>query len=255
MLSGRIIPCLLYDGSGLIKTRKFKSRTYVGDLINAIKIFNEKQVDELIILDIDASRQGRDPDYKMIELAASQCFMPVCYGGGIRNLEQIKRILSIGIEKVSINTSAIDRPDLIGKAAAYFGSQAIVGSIDAKRRLFGGYSVNQGSAKSSVKSDPVSFAKQLMELGVGEILINSIERDGMMNGYDLSLVRNVVNEVNVPVIACGGAGTIDDLVSALQEGQASAAAAGSMFVFYGPHRAVLISYPDEEAVSVRLNRR
>ena len=250
MLSGRVIPVLLYDGSGLVKTVKFKSRSYVGDLTNAIKIFNEKEVDELIILDIDATREGREPDYKMIKLAASQCFMPLCYGGGIRSVEQIKRILSLGIEKVAINTAAVETPQLIAQAAEYFGSQAIVGSIDVKRDFFGNFSVLLGRQKKT-KLDPTTHAQALVKQGVGEILINSIDRDGTMSGYDVELIRRVVEAVNIPVIACGGAGSIDDLIGAIRDAGASAAAAGSMFVFYGPHRAVLISYPSEDAIKSR----
>jgi cyclase len=252
MLSGRIIPCLLYDGAGLVKTVKFKSRVYVGDLTNAIKIFNDKEVDELIILDIDAMRQGREPDYRMIELAASQCFMPLCYGGGIRTLDQIRRILSLGIEKVSINTAAVEDPDLVSKAAAYFGSQAIVVSIDAKSGMFGGYSVQVSGGRGAGKLDPVEHARRVAALGAGEILITAIDRDGMMRGYDLDLVRSIVEAVDVPVIACGGAGSIDDLVAVLRKAGASAAAAGSLFVFYGPHRAVLISYPATDEVAKRM---
>lgn len=252
MLIGRIIPCLLYDGAGLVKTVKFKSRFYIGDLTNAIKIFNDKEVDELIILDIDATRQGRDPDYKMLELAASQCFMPLCYGGGIRTVEQIRHILSLGIEKVSINTAAVDDPDLVREAADYFGSQAIVASIDAKSGLFGGYSVHAGDGKGARKLNPVEHARKVAALGAGEILINAIDRDGAMRGYDLDLVRSIVDAVDVPVIACGGAGSIDDLVAVLRKAGASAAAAGSMFVFYGPHRAVLISYPAADEIAKRM---
>jgi imidazole glycerol-phosphate synthase subunit HisF len=239
----RVIPCLLLRGEGLVKTVRFKNPTYVGDPINAIKIFNDKEVDELIFLDIEASRAGRGPALQMIRDFASECFMPVGYGGGIRSLADAREVLALGIEKIIVNTLALRQPAVVAEIAREFGAQAVVVSIDAQRRLLGGYEVMAAGGTEKTGQRPADYARRVVELGAGEILVNSIERDGTQSGYDVALVRSVADAVPVPIIACGGAGTLAHFRDAVTEGHASAVAAGSMFVFHGKHRAVLISYP------------
>lgn len=243
MLRIRVIPCLLLQGEGLVKTRKFTQPTYVGDPVNAIRIFNDKEVDELILLDITASREQRGPKLQAIRDFASECFMPVGYGGGIRSLSDAREVLAAGIEKIVINTMALRRPELVWEMASEFGSQAVVVSIDAKKKLFGGYEVMTRGGTEKTGLTPLEHARRMVDLGAGEIFLNSIDNDGMQAGYDLALVRSVADAVSVPMIACGGAGTLAHLSAAVNEGHASAVAAGSMFVFHGRHRAVLISYP------------
>ena len=243
MLRRRVIPCLLLKNQGLVKTIKFKNPTYVGDPINAIKIFNEKEVDELIFLDIEATKERRGPLFECISEIASECFMPFCYGGGIKSLEDIRTVLSIGAEKVAINTQAILNSSLIKKAAKEFGSQSIVVSIDVKKDIFKKQQLFIHAKGKTMKYDPVEFAVQAEEMGAGELLVNSVNRDGTMQGYDTNLLEKITSAVEIPVIACGGAGTVEDLSEAIETGGASAVAAGSMFVFYGKQRAVLINYP------------
>ncbi len=243
MLRTRVIPCLLLQGEGLVKTTHFKDPTYIGDPINAIRIFNDKEVDELIFLDITASREGRGPALQAIRDFASECFMPVGYGGGIRSLEDARQVLALGIEKIVVNTMALRRPELVSEIAREFGTQAVVVSIDVKKRLLGGYEVFGAGGTEKTGLKPVDYARRMVDLGAGEIFLNSIDRDGTQSGYDLALVRSVASAVSVPVIACGGAGSLAHFSEAVNEGQASAVSAGSMFVFHGKHRAVLISYP------------
>lgn len=243
MLRVRAIPCLLLKGQGLVKTVKFKDPKYVGDPINAIKIFNDKEVDELTLLDITASSEKRGPSFKIIEDVASECFMPLAYGGGIRTMDDIEKILAMGVEKVVLNNAAISNPGLIAEAARDVGSQSVVASIDVRKKLFGGYEVMSGRGRVGTGRDPRSFAKMLVDLGAGEILLNSIDRDGTQSGYDIELIKLVADSVAVPLIAVGGARNLQDLAEATKVGGASAAAAGSLFVFHGRHRAVLISYP------------
>lgn len=242
MIQARVIPCLLLRGNGLVKTRKFKDAVYVGDPVNAVRIFSDKEADEIVILDIDASREGREPNYELIAEMAGEAFMPVAYGGGVRSLEQIRRLIRSGVEKVVINTLATESTDTICAAVDVFGSQAIVGAVDVRRKLFGGYAVMAKSATVETKLNLQQHIQSLVQAGVGELLINDVERDGAMTGYDLALVRSVA-QAPVPVVVCGGAGSIEHLRQAVQEGGASAVAAGSMFVFHGKHRAVLINYP------------
>jgi imidazole glycerol-phosphate synthase subunit HisF len=248
----RVIPTLLLRGAGLVKTSGFRNPVYVGDPINAIRIFNEKEVDELVLLDITASRTGKGPAFAIIENIASECFMPVAYGGGISSVEHIRKILGTGIEKVVINNAALRQPDLVRDAAGEFGSQAIAISIDVKRRPFGRYEVYAEGGSKATGHDPVTYAKKMQDLGAGEILLASIDRDGAMAGYDLDLVSRVAAAVGIPVIASGGAGKVADFVDARRAG-AAAVAAGAMFVFNGPHRAVLITYPSETELSAALN--
>lgn len=243
MLRTRVIPCLLLRGEGLVKTTRFKEPRYVGDPINAIRIFNDKEVDELILLDITASREGRGPALGAIRDFSSECFMPVGYGGGIRSLSDAREVLALGIEKIVLNTMALRRPELVAEISREFGAQAVVVSIDVRRKLLGGYEVMAAGGTEKTGLAPVEHAKRMVELGAGEIFLNAIDRDGTGSGYDIALLRSVAQAVSVPLIACGGAGSLADFGAAVREGHASAVAAGSMFVFHGKHRAVLISYP------------
>jgi len=242
MLLPRVIPVLLISGRRLLKTRRFADPRYVGDPINAVRIFNDKEVDELVILDIDATPQA-GPNFEVVREIVSEAFMPVCYGGGVRTLAQMERLFSLGLEKVSLGAAAATLPGLIGEAAGRFGRQSIVACVDVKRTLLGGASVVVGHARTSLGRKPAEFARACVEAGAGEILLQAVDRDGTRKGYDLPLVKEVTAAVSVPVIACGGAGGLEDLRLALQEGGASGAAAGSLFVFHGRLEAVLISYP------------
>jgi len=243
MLQTRVIPVLLLHNRGLVKTVKFKNPKYVGDPLNAIKIFNEKEVDELIFLDIDASKEGREPDYELIEDFASECFMPVCYGGGVTNIEQIQRIFKLGIEKVSINLSALENLNLIEEASEIFGSQSIVVTVDVKKSFTGKYQVYNHKKAKAEKILLQEYLQKIENAGAGEILINSVDRDGTLSGYDIKLMKSVVDSVTIPVIACGGAGSLEDFKRVKDEANISAVAAGSFFVFHGKHKAVLITYP------------
>lgn len=242
MLRARVIPCLLLRNNGLVKTVRFEQPKYVGDPINAVKIFNEKEVDELVVLDIEASKRGSDPNYALLENIASECFMPLCYGGGIRSLEQASHIIRLGIEKIAVNASAISSPALITALAATLGSQSVVAGIDVKSDWLGRHRVYDASSGKLCSTAPEEHAMRLARAGAGEIFLNSVDRDGTLQGYDLKLVKKVADAVSIPVIACGGAGSTADFVCAAEAG-ASAMAAGSQFVFQGRHRAVLISYP------------
>ncbi len=243
MYRSRVIPCLLLRGNGLVKTRQFKRAVYVGDPVNAAKIFSDKEADELVLLDIDASREGRELNYELIAEIAGECFMPLTYGGGVRTIEQVRRLLRLGIEKIVINSAATRSLSVISQAAHIFGNQAIVAGIDVHRTFLGGYEVMANSATITTKLKLNAHIHALIDAGAGEIFLNHIDRDGMMCGYDLDLVRRVTQESSVPVVACGGAGTIEHLVQAVREAGASAVCAGSLFVFHGKHRAVLINYP------------
>lgn len=245
MLRTRVIPSLLLKGQGLVKTVRFKNPTYIGDPINAVRIFNDKEVDELVFLDITATIDRHPPQFDIIKDIASECFMPFGYGGGIHDIETAARILKMGSEKIIINTAATDS-ELLRKAASVFGSQSVVVSIDVKRSRRGEYEVYTHSGTRKTKHDPVQFSMDVEANGAGEIFLNSIDRDGTMEGYDLELIQQVTEKVNIPVVACGGAGTLTDFQQAIIKGGASAVAAGSMFVFHGPHRAVLINYPTQE---------
>jgi len=247
----RIIPVLLIDNRDLIKTKQFKNPVYLGDPVNAVKIFNIKGIDEMTILDISAAKNNAEPDFDLLEDIASQAFMPLGYGGGIKTIEQVKHLLAIGYEKVVINTEFVKNPDLVKSAVELAGSQSIVISIDAKKvnntgNVGNDYKCFITDGKEKTDKSPVEMAKTAEELGAGEIFINSIDQDGMMNGYDIPLVKSVADAVNIPVTACGGAGGIGDLKKVLHEGHAHAAAGGSMFVFYGRLKAVLITVPSEE---------
>lgn len=238
----RVIPCLLLRGDGLVKTVKFKDAKYVGDPINAVRLFNDLEVDELIFLDIDASRKGREPPYETIAEIAGEAFMPICYGGGVTSFDQARRLFKSGVEKIAVTTALIEKPELVREIADTFGEQAVVAGIDVKKDWLGKSRamVRGGGTKSSF--DPLALARRAAELGAGEILLNSVDRDGTYQGYDLDLLKAVSEAVSIPVIACGGAGSLADMRKAIDAG-ASAAAAGSLFIFSGPHRAVLVNYP------------
>ena len=239
----RVIPCLLLRHGGLVKTQRFKDPKYVGDPINAVRIFNDKEVDELVFLDINATVEGTGPNYSLLADIASEAFMPFGYGGGITTVDQVKRIFALGVEKAIINTSAASDPHLVEAAAAAAGSSSIVVSIVVRRSLLGKYSVYVRSGRSDTGRDPVSHAREMEQRGAGEILLQSIDRDGTQAGYDLELVSRVAEAVSIPVVAAGGAGAMHHFREAVDAG-ASAAAAGSYFVFHGKHRAVLITYPE-----------
>jgi cyclase len=247
----RIIPVLLIQNSGLVKSVKFKNHKYVGDPINAVKIFNDKEVDEIAVLDISATAEKRPPDLQKIKDIAGEAFMPLGYGGGITKLDQIKALIAAGVEKTILNTSAYRNPELVSEGARYVGSQSIVVSMDVKKNLWGQYRVYVQGGSKNTNLDPVAYARQMEEAGAGELLLNSIDRDGTFGGYDTELIRQVSEQVNIPIIAIGGAGSVDDFATAVKSG-ASAVSAGSMFVFQRPHRAVLISYPSQEELKQKL---
>ena len=248
MYRSRVIPCLLLKEGGLYKTVRFKNPRYLGDPINTLMLFNEKEADEIVILDISASVNKAEPNLDYIKRITRECFMPICYGGGITSLKQIETLFRLGVEKVAINTSLYNNPNLISEAVKCFGSQSIVASIDVKKGVFGSYSVFVVAGSKDTKYNPIEYAKRAEELGVGEILLTSIDHDGMMNGYDYDLIQKVSSVVDIPVIASGGAGCLIDCLKAINAG-ASAAAAGSLFVYYGPLRAVLINYPTQSELA------
>lgn len=244
MIRPRVIPALLLQNRGLVKTVKFKDPVYLGDPINIVRIFNDKEVDELIFLDITATTENRAPSFDLLRDITSECFMPLGYGGGIQSMEDIRRLLSLGVEKVILNSIAVEDQDLVRKAAEYAGSSSVVVSMDVKKGFLGGrYEVLTRSGQKRTGIDPVRHAVAMEHAGAGELFLNSIDRDGTMQGYDLDLVRSVSSAVSIPVVACGGAGSLQDLADVIKLGGASAAAAGSLFVFQGPLRGVLISYP------------
>ncbi len=252
MLTTRVIPVLLLRGSGLYKTQRFKKPKYVGDPLVALKIFNEKEVDEIVVLDTTASIEGRGPNLPLIEDMASECFMPLAYGGGITSIEQMNKLFYLGVEKVVLNTSAAANPQLITEAAERFGSQSVVVSIDVATKMFRGKAVYVEGGRRNTRVPPVEFAQRAEELGAGEIILNSVDRDGMMQGYDLEMLRSVVDAVNIPVVAVGGAGEPMHFQQAVEQAGVSAVAAGSMFVFQGPHRAVLINMPERSQLEQTL---
>lgn len=248
MLQTRVMPCLLLNGETLVKTRQFTKPTYIGDPVNAIKIYNEKEVDELILLDISATPEEREPNLDLIQEVTNECFMPLTYGGGITTIEQMQALFSLGVEKVALNSCTHKQPELISEAAKRFGNQAVIVSIDVKRRLLGGYEVVTTSARQKTGKDPVAWAMKAVELGAGELLLTSVDNEGTMEGLDEQLIAAVTDAVAVPVIAQGGAGTLAHIGAAVHAG-ASAVAIGSMAVFQGPNRAVLIRFPKPEELS------
>lgn len=248
MKRARVIPVLLLKNRGLYKTVRFKNEVYVGDPMNAVKIFNDKLCDELIFLDISASKQRKQIDYKFIEEIASECFMPFSYGGGINDLRQVETLLKLGIEKVVINSAIFDKPAFVSEAAKKFGSSTIVASVDVKKDLFNQYQVYSHSGRNIKGLQFISFLKHIEELGLGEVMVNSVDNDGLMTGYDQRLAGIASDQLSIPVAFCGGARDINDIKTLLRTTTISAAAVGSLFVFHGPHKAVLISYPSPEEI-------
>ena len=243
MLRSRIIPCLLMRDGGLVKTVRFKDGKYVGDPLNAVKIFNEKEVDELMLLDIDATSQQREPDFTRLRSIAVESRMPLCYGGGVTSADQAARIISLGFEKVSISSAAMARPSLISEMAEAVGSQSVVVTLDVKKNaLLSGYTIYTHNGRTKQKAHLVDFCRQAAELGAGEIVVNSIDLDGAMSGYDLALAKQVRGVVTTPVSFLGGAGNVDHMQALIDAVGVVGAAAGSMFVFKGQYRAVLINY-------------
>jgi cyclase len=243
MLRPRIIPSLLLHDNGLVKTINFKAPKYVGDPINAVRIFNEKEVDELAFFDIDATVFGKEPDYALIEKLANQSRMPLCYGGGVKTVEQAQKIFGLGIEKIALSSAAIQNPQLITQIADRVGSQSVIVVLDIKKKLFGGYEVYIHNGKKSTGINPFSFVKELEQLGAGEIIINSIDQDGLMKGYDLNLIDKIAEMISIPMTVLGGAGSLADMEKVIIKHGVIGVSAGSLFVFKGPYKAVLINYP------------
>lgn len=247
MLRPRIIPCLLIQDDGLVKTIRFKDPKYVGDPINAVKIFNEKEADELIVLDIDATTKGKEPNYKRIAHLAAECRMPLCYGGGIRTAEQAKAIISLGVEKVAISASAVESPQLISRIAEEIGRQSVVVVLDYKKRLLSQHhDVWTHNGTRNTKRNVLDVALEMERLGAGEIVINSIEHDGRMDGYDLNLAIRLRQVINIPITVLGGGGSLEHMRDVVAACGVVGVAAGSFFVFKGPYKAVLISYPNDQ---------
>jgi imidazole glycerol-phosphate synthase subunit HisF len=246
----RIIPCLLYDGTGLVKTVKFRNPSYIGDPINAIKIYNEKEVDELILIDINASKQKRKPNFEKIADMASEAFMPFAYGGGVKTYEDFETLFKIGVEKVVVNSLLQEDPAVVKKVVVAYGAQAVVGCIDFKKSLFGG-KVPYSYIGNKIAQDLKSYAKYLAEeIGVGELMLYSVDRDGTWEGYDTETISMILNSVDIPVIACGGCGSVDDLKNILYKTHANAAALGSMAVYSKKGMGVLINFPARSQVII-----
>ena len=254
MLRPRFIPCLLLRDKGLVKTVGFSPSKYIGDPINAVKIFNEKEADELIVLDIDASVIGSVPDFILIKRLAAECRMPLCYGGGIKTVDQARRIIGLGVEKVAISSAALEDSRIITAIADEIGSQSVVVILDVKRTFFGQYAVYTHNGQRKVNLSPVKAAMQAEEMGAGEIVINSIDYDGRMSGYDLGLAKDIRNAVGLPITFLGGAGSLVDIENLFKTCGVVGAAAGSLFLFKGPYRAVLINYPSIEERDVLISR-
>ncbi len=243
MLKVRVMPCLLLRNWGLVKTVKFKDAAYVGDPINTLRIYNDKEVDEVIFLDITATPENKKPQFKLLNEIATECFMPFSYGGGVRDLDDVAALFTLGAEKVAINTYSHENPAFLTSIADRFGAQAVIASIDVKKSLFGRYEVWTAGGRKNTKKDPVEWAVEMQKRGAGEVLLTSIDRDGTFAGYDTDLIKRVASAIDVPLIASGGAGSIEDFFKAVSIGGASAVAAGSMVVYQGSHRAVLVNFP------------
>jgi cyclase len=245
MLRPRIIPSLLLHDKGLVKTLNFKSPKYVGDPINAVRIFNEKEVDELAFFDIDATVLNKEPDYGLIEKLANQSRMPLCYGGGVKTVEQAQKIFGLGVEKIALSSAAIVNPKLVTQIADRVGSQSVIVVLDVKKKILGGYEIFTHNGKKPTGINPIKFAKELEQLGTGEIIINSIDQDGVMKGYDLNLVNKIAEMISLPLTVLGGAGSLSDIEKVIERHGVIGVAAGSLFVFKGPYKAVLINYPTQ----------
>jgi cyclase len=245
MLRPRIIPSLLLHNNGLVKTINFKSPKYVGDPINTVRIFNEKEVDELVIFDIDATVLNKEPNYNLIEKLAFQSRMPLCYGGGVKTVEQAKKIFSLGVEKIAISSSIIENPSLITLIADQVGTQSVIVVLDIKKKLMGGYEVCTHNGKKATGLNPFDFAKEAERIGAGEIIVNAIHQDGLMKGYDFNLIDKMAETISIPITVLGGAGSMSDIEKVINKHGVIGVAAGSIFVFKGPYKAVLINYPSE----------
>ena len=255
-MNKRIIPCLLLSGQGIVKTIKFKNLTYIGDPINTVKIFNDKFVDELMIFDIDAQNKEKSPNFDFIEEIVSEAFMPVCYGGGIKNISHLKILFNCGVEKVSINSEAIYNPSVITEAASIFGSQSIVATIDIKKQILSKkYTVTGQRGTKNLHIDPLDYAIELERLGAGELVVNNVSRDGTMKGLDLEIISKISESVNIPTVAVGGTRDLQDIKRAFSNTSVSAISAGSIFVYHGPKKAVLINYPHYEDLELIKNNR
>lgn len=245
MLRPRIIPSLLVHNNGLVKTINFKNPKYVGDPINAVKIFNEKAVDELAVFDIDATVLGKEPNYSLIERLASQSMMPLCYGGGVKTVKQAQLIFSLGIEKIAMSSAVLKNPNLITQISNRVGSQSVIVVLDIKKKFLGGYEVYTHNGTKATGINPLRFVEEAQKLGAGEIVINSIDRDGVMNGYDLDLIAKIRENISIPMTVLGGAGSLADIETVIDKHGVIGVAAGSLFVFKGPYKAVLINYPTQ----------
>jgi cyclase len=246
----RIIPCLLYDGSGLVKTVKFKNPTYIGDPINAIKIYNDKEVDELILIDINASKQKRKPNFDKIADMASEAFMPFAYGGGVKTFEDFVTLYKLGIEKVVVNSLIQENPEVIKKVVAHYGAQAVVACLDFKKPMFG-VKEPYSYIGNKIKLSLLDYAKYLeKEIGVGELMLTSVDNEGTWDGYDFEITEKILNSVEIPVIASGGCGSLQDLKKILYEVNANAAAIGSMAVYSKKGMGVLINFPNRNQVII-----
>ncbi len=247
MLRSRITPCLLVHKKGLVKTVSFKDPKYVGDPINAVKIFNEKEVDELLVLDIDASVEGREPDFQLIKNLAVECRMPFCYGGGVKTVEQAKKIIGLGAEKVAISSAALENPQILKEIGDAVGIQSVVVILDIKKKkLFGGYEIVYANGKKTSNKKLIDFVKELQQIGIGELAINAVDEDGKMQGFDFKLFDSIRKETDMPMTILGGAGSLEHIEEAISRYKTIGVSAGSLFVFKGKYKAVLINYPDYE---------
>jgi len=250
-MRARVIPTLLLQGKRLIKTRKFAAPVYIGDPINAVKLYNDKEVDELVFFDVEKSVKREEPDYAFIEQLCSEAFMPICYGGGVKTVAQMRRLFNLGVEKVSLSSALFENPELVREASDTFGAQSVVTTIHTKTGFFKKNSIYNVARRQSVPGNVIDFIKTAERLGAGEIILYSVDRDGEMMGYDLDTIRTVAPQLNIPLIGCGGAGEWGDLKSVIDAG-AAAAAAGSLFVFKGPLRGILINFPTQNELRVIL---
>jgi cyclase len=253
MLKTRVIPCLLIKESKLYKTINFKNPSYIGDPINAIKIFNDKEVDELMILDIGASKEKKEPNYELIKQVASECFMPLAYGGGITSVAQVKKILEIGVEKVSINNSILNNPSFLSNISKEFGAQSIIASIDLKKNILGKYSIFDWVNGKTKSGNPLDYALKLQDAGAGELLITNVNKEGTWDGFDIDLIKQFTEKLNIPIIANGGAENLKDIENVVINGQASAVGLGSMVVYQKKGFGVLINFPDRKILEQILN--
>ena len=254
MLTSRVIPVLLIDNGELYKTVNFRDPKYVGDPLNTVRIFNEKEVDELVILDISSTKNNSSIDWELISHIAKECRMPLCYGGGVNSLEKVERLISLGVEKVAIGYSSFSDPDLIKKAVRSVGRQSIVGIMDVRKfGVFGKYEVVVLKGTKRTRMSPIDYSKYLLDLGVGEIFLQNVDLDGSMKGFDEDLIEKVLQNINIPLTILGGAGSLTDLKSLIAKFKVLGVAAGSIFVFKGKHRAVLVNYPDHEQKRQLLN--